>query len=72
MNKHCIEYIYEKKIYYKSNKRTLLLSCRRGHSVTKNRILKINQTAIIRIETSDPVSLTVEHNNLNLYETDYD
>ena len=35
MNKHCIEYIYEKKIYYKSNKRTLLLSCRRGHSITK-------------------------------------
>ena len=34
MNKHCIEYIYEKKIYYKSNKRTLLLSCRRGHSIT--------------------------------------
>lgn len=63
MNKHCIEYIYEKKIYYKSNKRTLLLSCKRGHS-------KINQTAIIRIETSDPVSLTVEQNNLNLYETD--
>ena len=32
--------------------------------------IKINQTAIIRIETSDPVSLTVEQNNLNLYETD--
>ena len=35
MNKHCIEYIYEKKIYYKSNKCTAVLSCRWGHSITK-------------------------------------
>ena len=34
MNKHCIEYIYEKKIYYKSNKCTAVLSCRWGHSIT--------------------------------------
>ena len=28
-------------------------------------------TAIIHIETSDPVLLMVEDNNLNLYETDF-
>ena len=40
---------------------TLLLFCEWGHS----------NTAIIHIETSDPVLLIVEHNNLNLYETDF-
>ena len=34
-------------------------------------ILLLNNTAIIHIETSDPVLLIVEHNNLNLYETDF-
>ena len=42
---------------------TLLLFCEWGHSITN--------TAIIHIETSDPVLLMVEHNNLNLYETDF-
>ena len=34
-------------------------------------LLTLNHTAIIHIETSDPVLLMVEHNNLNLYETDF-
>ena len=33
MNKHCIEYIYKKKIYYESNKCKLVLFCRWGNNV---------------------------------------
>ena len=45
---------------------TLLLFCEWGHSITKHK-----SYGLIHIETSDPVLLMVEHNNLNLYETDF-